>query len=169
VKFAAVVNHDDWMRRNTRNIAQGSGGKITIENPDEIIISMDDDDTTPAANPDEIPVELDEPISTNQAGAEALAAVTGNPDEIVMDDDFDEPIEISSVKDVNEEIAKSQGAPPTHTPISGRDVLINESAEKPPALDTSEERKLYQRESSLLCPRRLILCIVLQLPKQQNF
>ena len=153
MKFAAVVNHDDWMRRNTRNIAQGSGGKITIENPDEIIISMDDDDTTPAANPDEISVELDEPISTNQAGAEALAAVSGNPDEIVMDDDFDEPIEISSVKDINEEIAKSQGAPPTHTPISGRDVLINESTEKPPALDTSKERKLYQRESSLLCPR----------------
>jgi hypothetical protein len=47
------------------------------------------------------------------------------------------------VKDINEEIAKSQEAPPTHTPTSGRDVLINESTEKPPALDTSEERKLY--------------------------
>jgi hypothetical protein len=143
------VAHDAWLNRfsrvgQKRPGLQSTGQEIKINNPEEIVIPMDDDDDieTPSVNPDEISVDMDEP--TPSTASEPVAA-TNNPDEIVMDDeDFTEPVTSNAIKVDIEEPVRSQ---PSHhqNKLDAHDELINETTEKVPALEVSDQGKVIRQ------------------------
>lgn len=160
VKFPALVHHDEWLRRNTRpqqptwpGARPAMSRPQAVGNPDEIVISMDDDDTGAATNLDEIEIDLDEPTPISAGAVEPIS--TSNPDEIVMDDDdFDEPVGIS-IKDIKEEVEKSQ---PSSTPIDAKlhDASLYETTENRPAVDNIETGKCVTKQERLVNERILI-------------
>jgi len=166
VKFPALVHHDEWLRRNTRpqqptwpGARPAMSRPQAVGNPDEIVISMDDDDTGAATNLDEIEIDLDEPTPISAGAVEPIS--TSNPDEIVMDDDdFDEPVGIS-IKDIKEEVEKSQ---PSSTPIDAKlhDASLYETTENRPAVDNIETVSKTTRFLSLdkCMPRRQFLQVL---------
>jgi hypothetical protein len=141
------VNHEAWVNRFARKVPgppgpQSGGQEIKVDNPDEIVISMDDDDDDvlepSSVNSNDKPVDTDKPTS-NTASETVIAA--SNPDEIVMDDDdfdFDEPTSTPVINNDNTESVKNEPIQSLHI-TEAHDELINETTEKAPALEISNQ------------------------------
>lgn len=144
------MNHDAWVNRFARKVPgppgpQSGGQEIKVDNPDEIVISMEDDDDDvlepSSVNSNETPVDADKPTS-NTASETGITA--NNPDEIVMDDDdfdFDEPTSTPVTNNDNTESVKNEPTQYLHT-SEVHDELINETTEKAPALEISNQGKV---------------------------
>jgi hypothetical protein len=175
VKFPALVNHDAWVNRFARKVPgpagpQSGGQEIKVDNPDEIVISMDDDDDdvleTPSVNLNETPVNMDTPTS-NAASEPVIAA--SNPDEIVMDDDdFDEPATTSIINVDNTESIKSEPAQSLDT-SEIHDELINEITEKAPELEISNQGNSIVVWTTTKMNQFIYHVIAMKLPKLRGF
>lgn len=145
------MNHDAWVNRFARKVPgwtgpQSGGSEVKVDNPDEIVISMEDDDDDvlePSSVKNNVtPVNTDNPTS-NAASETVIAA--NNPDEIVMDDDdfdFDEPTSTPIINNDNNGSVMNEQTPSLHTP-EAHDELINETTDKAPALEISNQGNIF--------------------------
>ncbi|KAG2178016.1 hypothetical protein INT43_003269 [Umbelopsis isabellina] len=180
VKFAAIVNHDDWVRRNDGPVrgSEHNQQAQTMVNPDEIVIAFDDDDMdTPAPNPDEITIDFDEAVDAEPSTKQVQSTV--DPNEIIIDDDFDdigadEIVDTNEgVIDIDEEISKKVPAANatdiSHNVTTPHDELINENTEKTPMLDPSETKATRFLSLDKCLPGRQFLQVLDVATSEESF